>query len=172
MTLLARPVSSLNLFAGKALGLFMLSTSMTLSLMLVLIFIVTGFGLDLNFQFFLGFIGILFESFLLISLGLLLSTISKPVLAVSYGAAIFFVGHWLESLMYFAGKSQSEPFRLAAKVIKYIIPDLERFNWRDHFLYAELVPLNDLFYAAIYCLAWSCVLLIVASYIFKKRDLI
>ncbi len=55
---------------------------------------------------------------------------------------------------------------------RYVVPDLERFNWRDDAAAAQEIPLGGVFTSAIYAVAWMGVYLIISMLIFRRRDFV
>jgi hypothetical protein len=77
----------------------------------------------------------------------------------------------MNSLKFFADKSESIQFQYFAKFIRTVIPNLENFNWRSLFVYNDPIPLKDVAMQSVYSLAWSIFLLTCASLILRRRDL-
>ena len=64
-------------------------------------------------------------------------------------------------------------FKLLNKVVPYIIPSFERWDWKSEAL-QEVIVLNidTVIYASIYALGWIFVLQVITYFIFRKKDLV
>lgn len=172
MSLLARPISIDTFLVGKVLGLLSLTVALLFFLGGIISLIVIGFGLKLNYLVLVGLFGVLLESLILISLCTFLSAISRPALVISYGFLLFIMGHSLSSLAYFSERSDKQWFKSLADFVQTVTPDLEQFNWRARFLYNEGISLSELGYSSLIALAWSVLFIVLASFLFRRRDLV
>lgn len=171
LTLLVRPVSRLQFLLGKSLGLsFVILTAISfLAVILSLVFI--GVEMPINELFFKALYGIMLESILLLGVTVFFSTFCSPFMVVAFTIGFFLIGHWIHSLQFFSDKSSSEAFRAMANVIVMLIPDLERFNWRSHFIYGDVISFKELALTTSYSFLWFAFLILMTSIIFNRRDL-
>lgn len=172
LTLLAKPVTRTEFILGKFVGLSLVVTTIMLGLGAVLGALLMFLGLNITDTFFVALIGILLEALLLIAVALFFGTFARPMMTVVFAVSIFLIGHWVESLDFFIKKSSSTSFKLIARTISEIIPNLERFNWRAAPVYESSVPINDVLFAFGYGAGWIIVLLTATSFIFRRRDFV
>lgn len=170
LTLLARPISRLNFILGKALGLLYVIFVVISGLAAVMVLIFWGLGIELSYQFFVGLYGIYLEAILLLGVSLMFSSFAKPMLVACYSLGIFLIGHWLDSLMFFATKSESASFQNFAKAVSMTFPNLEKFNWRSLFIYKDDIFMSEILSASIYSIAWFGVFVCIAAMVIRGKD--
>jgi Cu-processing system permease protein len=172
LTLLARPITRTQFLLGKFFGLSFIILTVMFGLAAVLALVVSSLQLPVNEIFALALYGILLESMLLLALTLLFGSFSRPIMTVIFVVSFFLIGHWVGSLRFFVEKSESSSFKTMGTLISWIVPDLERFNWRAAPLYQTAVPSNEVLLSSGYALGWILVLVALTTLIFKKRDFI
>ena len=171
MTLLVRPISRTQFVIGKSLGLLIVILISIALLAIVLAGILLLMNLKPNMAFFVGLYGICLEATVLLCVTLFFGTFASSMLAVSFALGVFLIGHWLESLKYFAERSHNNAFILVERIARTIFPNLEYFNWRALFVYGDPVRYGDVVWVSVYCLAWSALLVSISAMILAKRDL-
>jgi Cu-processing system permease protein len=169
MTLLVRPVTRMQFLLGKAAGLLLLQVTVMTVLALVLMGIYWGIGVPLQYQFLLAMHGLFIEALVLLGLSIFFSIFATPMMVVAFALSLFLIGHWLESLAYFSRKATGLAAALTG-FLGHIIPDLEKFNWRSAVIYADEVAAGTIGWATLYGIAWFALLLVLSSFIFRRRD--
>ena len=111
-----------------------------------------------------------FELLVLASLGFLFSTFCGQTVSAIATAALFFAGHLSADIYRLAAKSHSAVVQVIGKGTYYLLPNLERLNFRPLAIYhvqvAPSVPLTAIGYA----LGYSAATLALAALIFSRRD--
>ena len=171
LTLLVRPVSRLQFLLGKSLGLSLVILTAITFLAVILCLVFVGVEMPINLLFFKALYGIMLEAILLLGVTVFFSTFCSPFMVVAFTIGLFLIGHWIHSLQFFSEKSASAAFRAMADGIVMIIPDLERFNWRSHFIYGDAISAKELALASGYSFLWFAFLILMTSIIFNRRDL-
>jgi len=171
LTLLVRPVSRLQFLLGKSLGLSLVILTAIAFLAIILVFVFMGVEMPINDIFFEALYGVMLEAILLLGVTVFFSTFCSPFMVVAFTIGFFLIGHWINSLKFFSGKSNSEEFQTMINVITTLIPDLERFNWRSHFIYSDIISTKELALASAYSILWFAFLIFFTSIIFSRRDL-
>lgn len=171
LTLLVRPLTRTQFLFGKTIGLLMvIFVSMAvLASALALILLVVGYPPNLVFM--VALHGIVLEAMTLMAFTLFFGSFSTPMLSVSFVIGIFLIGHWLDSLKYFAKMGDNEFLSIVVKGITAILPNLEVYNWRGLFIYADLTPWKPFMWANVYAFAWILFLVSVSAAILARRDL-
>lgn len=171
MTVLTKSVSRGRFLIGKFLGLFTVLVFVVAGLMIVLGFVLVASEL-LKFSIWaIVFLGIVLEAMVLISLSLFFSVFLESLVAIPCVMGVFLIGHWLNEMDFFAKKSTSIMFRYFSDTIQYVIPNLERFNWRS-FIYLETPPeAREIFGSVLHGVSWTLVIMALAVFIFQRRDL-
>jgi Cu-processing system permease protein len=172
LTLLARPITRTQFLLGKFFGLSLIILTVMLGLAAVLGVVVNSLDLPVNKIFALALYGILLESMLLLSLTILFGSFSRPIMTVIFVVSFFLIGHWVGSLRFFVEKSESSSFKTMGTVISWIVPDLERFNWRAAPLYQTAISSSEVLMSSGYALGWILVMVSLTALIFRKRDFI
>jgi ABC-type transport system involved in multi-copper enzyme maturation permease subunit len=172
LTLLARPISRSQFLLGKFFGLSLVILTVMFGLALVLGLVVHSLELAVNGSFALALYGILLEAMLLLSLTLLFGSFSRPIMTVIFVVSFFLLGHWVGSLRFFVEKSDSNTFKTAGTFITWIIPDLERFNWRSVPIYQTVISGSEVLKSTGYALGWILVMVALTTVIFRKRDFV
>src|SRR5690606_32473593 len=108
----------------------------------------------------------------LLAVTLFFGSFSRPIMTVIFAMGIFLIGHWSNSLSYFARRSESESYMMFAKFVQVALPNLESFNWKDLPLYGDVAGLPELVSATLLAAGWSMVLLVFTSIIFQRRDFV
>ena len=170
MTILARPISRTQFILGKALGLSLVNLVVMSGLSLVLAGVLFYLGAELHFVFVLALLGILLEGMLLLGVTLFFSSFSTSIMVVTFSMGIFLIGHWLESMRFFAEKSESADFIFFQNTVSRVFPDLEIFNWRAHAVYSDVVPTAEVGYAIIYAVGWIGITIVLTSLVMRKKD--
>ena len=172
LTLLARPITRAQFLLGKFLGLFLVIATVMLGLGSVLALVLVQLDLPIHASFALAILGVGLEATTLLALTLFFGSFCRPVMTVTFSAALFLIGHWVGSLEFFIKKSQSESFKLIGGAVARAVPDLEAFNWRSAPIYDSVVPASEALHACAYALAWTTFLIVAAVAVFRKRDFV
>jgi ABC-type transport system involved in multi-copper enzyme maturation permease subunit len=170
MTLLARPITRLQFVLGKCLGLTFVTVTAVLFLAGILALVFVGVEMPLVQQFPIALFGVLLESILLLGITVFFSSFASPMMVVAFSMAVFLIGHWVESLDFFIKKSPSEEFRLLAKALMVLLPNLERFNWRPNVIYLDPIAAKEVGMAAVYSFSWFGIFILFSVLIFTRRD--
>ncbi len=171
LTLLARPITRAQFIIGKSLGLIAVISVVVGILAIVLACILIPVEAHINEAFFIGLYGVLIEAGVLLAVTVFFGVFATPMMAVSFAIGTFMIGHWLDSLKFFAEKSQSETFKVFAKIVQAGLPNLELFNWRALFVYNDPIPVQDVLYATAYGFFWWVFLVAISAIILQRRDL-
>ncbi|MFT3842507.1 MAG: ABC transporter permease subunit [Myxococcaceae bacterium] len=119
---------------------------------------------------FAAVIGLSIELLVLSAAGFFFSSFSGQVVAATCTLALYFSGHLSIELWRLAEKADSNTARHAIKALYYLLPNLEKLNFRPFAAYAQPVPAEMLINGALYGLAYSAVLVVAAILIFDRRD--
>jgi Cu-processing system permease protein len=171
MTLLVRSINRTQFIIGKAVGMMSIISVSILIIAFVLAAILYFMEIDLNGLYFIGMYGVLLEAGVLLAFTLFFGSFSSPIMAVSFSLGVFFIGHWIDSLRYFAERSNSSEFRILANLVNTTFPNLEHFNWRSLFVYSESVLPSHIFWNSVYAFAWMVLLVTLSALILRGRDL-
>jgi ABC-type transport system involved in multi-copper enzyme maturation permease subunit len=170
LLMLSRPVTRTEFLIGKLSGVILLITLLNLSLTLALTLLLgawSSFGnmLEISFSLWL-------EAIVILSLVFLLSIFLRPVLAVMTGVTVYFAGSWLDDLSFFAKKSNDAAFKTLAEIAQWIFPNFYRFNWKNYFFLQKGLTSQDMTALSLHYIPWVILLLIAATYLFRRKDIV
>jgi len=170
LTILVRPISRVQFILGKSLGLGLVILSMMGGLAAILSLVFLALGMPIDHRLGLVLAGLLAESLILLGVTLVFSMISKPLLVVCFSVGVFLIGHWQGSLRFFSEKSGNAAMLFVASVVRYLLPDLERVNWKDIVLYDQPIVWSGYVASFTYALAWFVVCICVSALMFERKD--
>jgi ABC-type transport system involved in multi-copper enzyme maturation permease subunit len=181
--LLSKPVSRSQFIAGKYLGL-VLTLAVNITVMVVALYIVLGY---LSWQetaeykavwdapgpdpamlkaVFLIFI----ELMLVTALALFFSTFSTPMLSAVLTFGLYVAGHFNSDLKNFDKVVNSQAAIWLSRGMYHVLPDLSAFDVKTEVVHGLPVPMGYLASTTAYGLAYVAALLLVATFIFSRRD--
>ncbi|MDZ4662505.1 MAG: ABC transporter permease [Pseudomonadota bacterium] len=169
-TLLVRPLSRSQFLLGKVLGLAFVNIVVLLGLSIVLTAILFSIGQPWDMDCTFVVLGVLCESLVVLSVTLLFGAYSKPMLAVAFSIGVFLVGRSMDSLDFFAQKSESAFFIGFNYVLQRSLPNLSKFSWGNYPLIEDKVPLQPFLMSVIYGMGWMGVCITLTALILRKRD--
>lgn len=169
-TLLSRPLNRPQFLLGKCLGLTLVTLTVVLGLALILALVFVGLEVPVNWEFAVALLGIILESLVLLGFTIFFGSFSSPMMVVTFSIGLFLIGHWLNDLSFFANKSQSESFAGFSHIISFLLPNLEKFNWRSLVTYHEPIAGKEVIAAFGYSWAWFILLITLTSYILRRKD--
>ena len=181
--LLSKPVSRPQFIAGKYLGL-VLTLAVNITVMVVALYIVLGY---LSWQetaeykavwdapgpdpamlkaVFLIFI----ELMLVTALALFFSTFSTPMLSAVLTFGLYVAGHFNSDLKNFDKVVNSQAAIWLSRGMYHVLPDLSAFDVKTEVVHGLPVTMGYLASTTAYGLAYVIALLLVATFIFSRRD--
>jgi len=181
--LLSKPVSRPQFIAGKYLGL-VLTLAVNITVMVAALYIVLGY---LSWQesaeykagwetlgpdpamlkaVFLIFI----ELMLVTALALFFSTFSTPMLSAVLTFGLYVAGHFNSDLKNFDKVVNSQAAIWLSRGMYHVLPDLSAFDVKTEVVHGLPVTMGYLASTTAYGLAYVTALLLVAMFIFSRRD--
>lgn len=173
LLILSRPVSREQFLLGKIFGVLLLNTLLLCALAVLMAVLL---GLWREPSLWLSYLEICLslwmESAVILCLVICLSLVVRPILALSSGFMIFMLGHWLEDLTFFAEKSKEETFILIAKFLHWVTPNFYKVNWKSYYFLEKGIPLQSVGWMLIHMVGWAVLLVLVANYFFRRKDIV
>jgi len=169
--ILTKPVRRWQFLLGKYAGL-MATVLVNLILMtVVLVFFVWLYGGGFDPRLFLatGMIGI--EMAVLVAFATLFSVLTKPILGSVFTLAIFVVGHLSQDLWLLTRHLPGSLGRTMVSVLYYLVPNLERFNFKTEVVHQLAVPAGAIGLAVVYGCFFTGLVLVLACLRFSGKDL-
>ena len=172
LTLLVRPMTRSSFMIGRFIGMQMVILVLLLGFSFVLSVVLLSFNQSWTLALVVALYGVWLESLVILSLSLFFGSFMRPSMTVIATISLFFVGHWLESLNFFAQKSSHTLILAVNKVCQLFIPNLERFNWREFALETMTRSIGEVFSSTFYSLFWVVFLVSGACLIFQRREFV
>ena len=169
--ILSRPVPRWEFIVGKALGLCLTLALTTLVMSATLFLVHAGYGREPEAGIFIASAGIYMELVALICLASLFSTFTTPVLSAIFTLSMFLIGHVSGELLVLGGRASSGMLRAGSKLLYYMLPNLEHFNWKNEVAYGTVRSAAVLWGAAGYLLCYFVAVLCAACLLFSRKDL-
>ncbi len=165
-----KPIARYEFIVGKYLGLLAMMLGTCGMMFGGLLFALKGFKTPITEGVFLGFLGIFLEISVLGALAVLCSTFTNSFVSGFVTAAVFISGHLSAELKFYAAKSSSEMVQFMGRAIYFVVPNLERFNFKYHVAYDLTVTGETLALSCLYALAYVAAFLTGAVVVFSRRD--
>lgn len=170
MTLLSKPITRTDYMLGKYLGL-LITLAVIMGSMSILFFLSVWITPTV-FQ--MAFVKSLYtamcEMVVVTAVVMFFSAFTTPVLTSLFTLGVFLAGHTLGDLQTFAAMSGSHGTTWGIDLLTWILPNLELFNIRNAAVHGLPIHSAHLMWAGVYALLYSTLCLIVASWIFSRRD--
>ena len=181
--LLSKPVSRSQFIAGKYAGL-VLTLAVNVTVMAAALYLLLAYmtwvqptaglagsetpGVDpaLLKALFLIFV----ELMLVTALALFFSTFSSPILSAALTFGLYVAGHFNADLKNFDKVVDSRPAIWLARGVYHVLPDLSAFDVKTEVVHGLPVTAGYLASTAAYGLAYIAALLLVATFVFSRRD--
>lgn len=184
MTLLAKPLPRWHFIVGKYLGLLIVLAVNVLVMTLVFFMLLRWIGAKPTPSLLLAIYLIYLEMAVVVSVALLFSAFSTPMLSALFTLGVYLAGHLAGDLLnHLAFIKKYGPRMNGAPTISgfteklihgvyYLIPNLENFNIRGRVVYNLPLGEHYVLYTTFYGLAFISMYLLIASLWFSKRDFI
>jgi ABC-type transport system involved in multi-copper enzyme maturation permease subunit len=170
--ILSKPVRRHEFILGKTLGLSFTLALTTLAMTTVLFFVhlVYQYGGRAEPGIFIASAGIYMELVLLTCIASLFSTFTTPVLSAIFTISLFLVGHLMNYLHAVGDQSKIPGVRWGSRVLFYLLPNLENFNWKNEVAYGALRSASVLGWAAGYLVTYAACVLFLSCLLFARKD--
>lgn len=170
LVILSRPITRTSYFVGQFLGLASVIFTFAFSLTTVIALLMSESFLLQNW---LGvFASLLLKSFFLIVFSLTISLWLKPYLTIVLGFTVYFCGHWLQELNFFAQKTADPVFNFAKDIITYIVPSFYRYNFKSYEFLKNGIPAEAILWMWTHGLLWILIYVVVGIALFRRKQIV
>jgi ABC-type transport system involved in multi-copper enzyme maturation permease subunit len=170
--ILSKPVSRWQFLLGKYLGL-VTTVALNLALMvLLLVVLVALYQHELDLSLLFAGMMTLLEMALLTAFATLFAVLTKPMLGSVLTLAVFVVGHLAEDVWLLTQHIQTGFSRPVIAAVYYVLPNLERFNFKNEVVHGLDIPGAAVGWAIVYGLTYTVMVLVLAGIRFGRRDLV
>jgi ABC-type transport system involved in multi-copper enzyme maturation permease subunit len=111
-----------------------------------------------------------FELLVVSSVGVAISSFAGQMVSAFVTAGVYVAGHLVRDIYTLAERTEAASLKTAAKAVYYLLPNLERLNYRPHATYQLTPALSEVLASMAYALCYSGILLTLAVIIFERRD--
>jgi len=170
-TILAKPVPRWHFLLGKYLGL-LATVAINLALMtvtMVLVVLLYQGEVDLSLVF--AALMTLLEMAVLAAFAVLFAVITRPILGSVLTLAVFVIGHLSEDVWMLARHLPSRLGRTVVATCYYLLPNLERFNFKTEAVHRLAIQPEVAAWSALYGLLYAALVLLLACLHFARKDL-
>lgn len=171
-TLLTHPIQRFHFVIGKFLGLVLVLLVVYIGFAILFSGVLFYLGASWKFNDAFAILGIFLESLILLALSIFAGVSLRPLFAIMTTVCLFLVGHWLESLNYFASKGESMMLKLINTLCQYLVPNLEIVNWKSEALTEVLLSRTELFQGSLYSFCWILFFVSAACLVIQRRDFV
>jgi ABC-type transport system involved in multi-copper enzyme maturation permease subunit len=169
--ILSKPIARWQFLIGKYCGLS-LTIIIEVVVMTILLFILCyQYVPEIPFSLFKAIIPIYFELQLVLAVAFFFSTFSTSFLSGMFTLSIFIIGHLTKDLKMLAQAGESEIFKHFANGLYYTFPNLENLNFKARIVHSLGVPMPEIMISLLYALLYTVVILMLAVFIFERRDI-
>lgn len=168
--IVSKPVSRGLFLVGRLAG-NMLTLAVLILVMGVVFYVQTAvYGTPLTAPQFIAIGMLWFELLVISSFGFLMSSFASQLVSAVATIGVYFIGHLSGDIYNLSAKSTSLFIRGLGKTIYYLVPNLDRLNYRPQASYEIVTPAVELIKAIGYGVGYTGVLLVLAITIFQRRD--
>ena len=171
-TLITRPISRAQYILGKFFGMAFVMIVAVILLGCILSVIFYYFQIPIQSVFIKSLWGIYLEALVLLSISILFSSFTSNFLIICYTVCFFIIGHWIDTMKTLLQKTEEPFLKFISEYGVLAFPNLERFNWRSHVVYQDLVPLTEVIFYSFYAVSWVLLFLVIAIHIFNRKDFV
>ena len=170
LVVLSRPVTRLQFLLGKILGVAFLIFAGWFLLSICIHLLIWGelpfWGLTASL------FSIFLESAILLVFAITTSTFLRPAISFLSVVGIYFLGHWISDLEYFANKSENPALKGIVDAVNWATPHLENLNWRSVGLIQSGLSMQIFGWTVFHATAWIIFLIVLAYVLFRRKDLV
>lgn len=111
-----------------------------------------------------------FELLVVACVGVTLSTFSGPIVSGLVTTGFYLAGHLSSDIYRLAARSKSEVLQWLGKGVYYALPNLDRLNMRPNATYNQMPAWAEVGISLAHALSYCVILLMLAGFIFSRRD--
>jgi ABC-type transport system involved in multi-copper enzyme maturation permease subunit len=169
--ILAKPVRRWHFILGKYLGLVTIVAANLLLITFVLMLMVLIFAGELDLMLLFAGAMTMLEMLVLAAFATFFAVLTRPILGSLMTLATFVVGHMSADLWLLTRQLPGAFTRAVIAVVYYLLPNLERFDFRTEVVHNLPIRGAAVGWAFIYAFAFVGVVLFLADLRFRGKDL-
>ncbi|MCP3105087.1 ABC transporter permease [Myxococcus sp. K15C18031901] len=168
--IVSKPVSRTQFLLARLAGNMLTLALLMVAMMLIFDSQLLLFGAKITSTQYVAAAGLWFELLVLSSAGILFSSFAGPMVSAVCTTGLYFAGHLAGDLLDIARRAESETVQELTQALYYLLPNLERLNFRSHAAYDLPVDVTTFASSAGYAVAWAMVFTAISLFIFERRD--
>ena len=169
--ILAKPVRRWQFLIGKYLGLVAIVAANLVLITVVLLAMVLLYSGQWDPMLIFTAAMTMLEMSVLAAFAILFAVLTKPILGSLMTLAVFVVGHMSADLWLLTRQLPGAFTRAVIAVVYYLVPNLERFDFRSEVVHDLPIPPPAVGWAVVYALAFVVAVLFLANLRFRSKDL-
>ena len=172
--ILSKPVPRWEFIVGKYFGLTVTVSLLVILMGMALMVFASCFEHRVDYRMGYGILFCLFEIAVVASIVIFFSSMAvTTTLTGLFTLGAFLAGHSISYLLAFASDASAAPMvRTMVHGVSWILPNLSLFNVNQVILYGGEISGSELGQAMLYSVSYSTVMLVLASLVFAKRELV
>lgn len=168
--ILSKPVDRRDFIMGKFLGLALtMFVALIIMISVFSIFILMFSGI-FDPGILLFFVFLFAELLIIISISILFSSFSTPILSSIFTIILYLIGHVIWTFNEFKDKLINPIQKFFAYFIYYLFPNLEKFNIKSALVMNDPISIKIVFSTLAYGLFYVTAILLISIHIFKRRE--
>ncbi len=167
---LAKPVSRTSFIVGRFFGNVLTVYSITLVMTVLFIAQLVANGVTPRTTHWVSIGGLCLQTLVLTAVAFALASSTSQLVTAVASISLYSIGHLEPDLYVMAERSHSEGLKWIGKALYYVLPNLDRLSFSSRATYDDPVSWAEFGLAAGYALAYSVVMLVIASALFERRD--
>ncbi len=168
--IIAKPVSRSAFVVGRFFGNVFTVWVITIAMGLLFTVELALTKSTIDQSHFVALWGLLLEILLLSAVCFVFACASSQFVSALSTVGLYFIGHMLSDLLRYAEKSPSAMVKGVGTFLFYILPNLERLDFKGRATYFQATSLSEVASATVYACGYSMIALAIAAAIFSKRD--
>ena len=168
--ILSKPVRRSEFILGKFLGLALtVLLSLVMMAAVFLIFLLVN-SAEISAIYFIYFVYMYLELLIIISISILFSSFSTPILSSIFTISIYLIGHLVWTFNHLKERIAGGFAKIIFYITYYVFPNLEKFNLKSSIILGEVPDFHQIFYTVLYGLFFVIAIISLSIFIFSKRD--
>jgi ABC-type transport system involved in multi-copper enzyme maturation permease subunit len=170
--ILAKPVPRWHFLVGKYLGLLATVAANLVLMTVTMLLVVLVYQGEIDLRLVFAAAMTLLEMAVLAAFAVLFAVVTKPILGSVLTLAIFVIGHVSEDIWMLARHLPSRFGRVIVAACYYVLPNLERFNFKAEVIHRLAIPIDVVAWSVVYGALYAGLVLLLACLHFSRKDLV
>ncbi len=169
--ILSKPLARWQFLMGKYIGLSLTILVEVMVMTILLFALCVVYEKVVPWSLLIAIGPIYIEILVILAFAVFFSAFSSPFLSGMFTLAIFIIGHFTQDLRLLAKTSEDPVFKALADGIYYILPNLERLNYKTRVVHDLPIFGQEIGLSVVYAVCYVAIILLCAVFIFKNRDI-